>query len=190
MLLGDLSQILHLVLAILTVIVLEVEVLGHQGINPQHIQNVVDMVQLRTVLLVQLIFLHPCQNALAVDSHQRTNGLVTVLRPFLVAVHLELDDHLFFQQEMMQPLERYTLCKGLPRGKVVLILLVSDCALQQGIVIPGLHQDLADDLVLSFPVFLASDLVQHREQEDDLISFVQDEEGIVLDQLRQLVILA
>lgn len=172
MLLGDLSQILHLVLTILTVIMFEVEVLGHQGIDTQYIQNVVDMIQLRTVLLVQLIFLHAPQNALAIDSHQGTNGFVAILSPFLVAVHLELDDHLFFQQEMMQPLERHTLCKGLPRWKVVLILLVSDRALQQSIVFPGLHQDLADDLVLSFPIFLASDLVQHRKQENDLVSFI------------------
>lgn len=55
MFLADFNQILHFVFTVLAVVVFEIEVFGHEGVQPENIQEVVDVVPLGPVLLVQLL---------------------------------------------------------------------------------------------------------------------------------------
>ena len=131
--LAHLHQVLHLVLAVLAVVVLEVEVLRHQRVQSQHVQQVVYVVPLRSALLVQLVLLHTADYRLAERLHQGAEGVVGVLGPFLVVVHLELHNHMLLEQEMFEVLEGYTFAETLPGPKVVLVLSVADGALQLGL---------------------------------------------------------
>lgn len=190
MLLAHLHQVLHLVLAVLAVVVLEVEVLGHQGVQPQHVQQVVYVVPIGSGLLVQLILLHSSDYCLAECLHQGVEGVVGVLSPFLVVVHLDCHNHMLFQQEVFKVLEGNALAETLPGSKVVLVLSVADGALQLGVVLSCQKQDLSDDLSLPFLVLPTSDLVEHRQQEDNLVPLIQQEKCVILDVLKLLIVVS
>lgn len=72
MLLAHLHQVFHLVFAVFTVVVLEVEIFGHQGVQSQHIQQMIDVVPLGPVLLIQLVFLHAANYRLTEGFNQGT----------------------------------------------------------------------------------------------------------------------
>ena len=169
---------------------LEVEVLGHQGVQPQDIQQVIEVIPLRPVFFVELLSLHRGLCRLAVDLNQLSQRVVAVLGVLFVVVHLELDDNVLLKQEVLEVLEGNTLGEGFPAGQSVLVLSVSDGVLQLLVVFPGLSQHFPRHLRLPFAVLPAPGLVEHRQQKNDLVPLVQQEESVVLDVLQYLVVLA
>lgn len=125
-LLGDIHEFLHFVLAVLAVVVLEVEVLGQQAVDLHHIHQMVQVDPLGPALLVEFLLLDAGHHALAVGPDQVGEAVLGLLRVLLRALHLELDDDLLLQQEVLQILEGNTLEELLPDGQFVLILLVAD----------------------------------------------------------------
>lgn len=66
---GEVNEFLHLVLAVLAVVVLEVEVLGEEGVQFDCIEQVVEVDPLGTGLLIQLLLLYRAHHCLAVHPH-------------------------------------------------------------------------------------------------------------------------
>jgi hypothetical protein len=80
---------------------------------------------------------------------------------FFVAFQLEANDDLFFQQEVFEILESDAFDEGFPTGKTVLVLAITDGALQSLVVFSCLAEDLPDDLRLTFAFPSASDFVEN-----------------------------
>ena len=110
--------------------------------------------------------------------------------PFLVTVQLESYDYVLFQQEVLEVFEGNAVAETFPGWEAVLVLSVSDGALQPGVVFSGQDQHFSNNLSLSFLVLSGSDLVEHRQQEYNFIPLIQQEESVILDILKLLIILS
>ena len=190
MLLTYLHQILHLIFTILTIVVLEIEVLCHQCIQPQNIQQMVYVIPLRSVLLVQLLLLHSCYQRFAVCLDKRAKSIIGILSPFLVIIHLEFDYHMLLQQEMLEVFKCNTFTKTFPWTQTVLILPIFDSALQLRVILPCKHKHLSNNLSLSLLLLPTSYFIQHRQQKDDFVPLIQQKERIVLNILQLLIIIS
>jgi hypothetical protein len=142
---GELDEFFHLVLPVLTVVVLEIEVFGHELVQPHHVHQVVQVVPLLTVLLVTLLLLQGREGTLAVAPHQGSQGIRTRLGKLLIGVHLEPHNHLLLQQEVLDVLESVTVDEDLPAGQLVDVLFVFDGLLQTLVVLPCDSQHLTND---------------------------------------------
>ena len=91
---------------------------------------------------------------------------------------------------MLEIFEGNAIAETFPGWEAVLILSVSDGALQSGVVFSGQDQHLAYNLRLSFLILSGSDLVEHRQQEYNFIPLVQKEESVILNILQLLIILS
>ena len=114
MLLAYLGQLAHFVLAVLAVVVFEVKVFGHECIQSDYIEEMVDMVPVGSAFLIKLIFLHGCNDGLAVGLNKWVQCIFALLGIFLVVVHLEFNNDMLFQQEVFQVLESNTLAETFP----------------------------------------------------------------------------
>ena len=101
--------------------------------------------------------------------------------PFLVTVQLESYDYVLFQQEVLEVFEGNAVAETFPGWEAVLVLSVSDGALQPGVVFSGQDQHFSNNLSLSFLIFSGSDFIEHRQQEYDFIPLIQQEESVILD---------
>lgn len=168
---------------------LEIEVLGHELVQPHHVHQVVQVVPLLTVLLVALLLLQGSQGTLTVPPHQDCQGIRAGLGKLIIGVHLVPHDHLLLQQEVLNVLESVTVDEDLPAGQFIDVVFVLDRLLQTFVVLPGNSQHLANDGRLALPVLSATELVKDREKEDYLVPLVQQEESVVLDVPQHLVVL-
>lgn len=167
---------------------LEVEVLGEQAVDFDHVHEVVEVYPLGPALLVELLLLDGCDDALAVGPDEVGEAVLGVLGVLLGALHLELDDDLLLKQEVLEVLEGDALQELLPDGQFVLVLLVADGLLELLVVHPGEAQQQPDDEGLVLAVLLAAELVHDREEEDDLVALVEQEVGVLLDLVDQLLV--
>lgn len=169
---------------------LEVEVLGQQAVDLDHIHQMVQVDPLRPALLIEFLLLYACDHAFAVGPDQVSQAVLCLLCVFLRALHLELHDDLLLKKEVFQILEGNALQELFPDWQFVLILLITDGLLKFLVVHPGELEQQADDEGLVLAVLFAAELVHDGEEEDDLVALVEQEVGVLLDLVDQLLVLS
>lgn len=89
---------------------------------------------------------------------------------------------------MLDILEGRAVDEVLPVLQVVGVLSLPDDLGQLLVVVPSGLGDGPQELGLALDCLLVPELAHHRQQEDDLVPFVQQEEGVVLNDVQDLLV--
>ena len=169
---------------------LEVEVLGHQLLQPSHVHQVVEVDPLGPAAFVVLFLFKPRHHSLHVRLRQNIERLVAFLRVLFTGVHLELHNDLLLEQEVLQVSKAGALDERLPLLELVGVRFLPDGSLKLAVVSSRQLQQLPQQHPCQLPVLFAAEFVHDRQQEDDLVALVEQKVGVVLDGGQQLLVLS
>ena len=113
---------------------LEVEVLGHQLLQPSHVHQVVQVDPLGPAAFIMLFLLKPRHHSFNVRLRQNVEKFVAFLRVLFAGVHLKFNNHLLLEQEVLQVSKASALDERLPLLELIGIGLLPDCGLKLAIV--------------------------------------------------------